>query len=76
MSRLFFETALSRTPPIMAINKRNGISVGADLSALGGIHNIPYHLLNSIIGPGGRFSCSHFNVNQHNWRKHIWKQVM
>ena len=34
---------------MMAFNKLNGDIVGADKSALRGIHDIPLYLLNSII---------------------------
>ena len=53
MNKLFrpsVDADLSCTPPIMAFNKINGISVGADLSALGSLHDIPLYLLKFIIG--------------------------
>jgi hypothetical protein len=40
----------------MAFNTRNGISVGADVSAFRGIHDIPLHVLKFIIAFGGFFS--------------------
>jgi hypothetical protein len=36
---------------MMGFNKLTGTSVGADVSALGGIHDIPLNLLKPIIGP-------------------------